>query len=152
MVMFCSSFLTKIKPRIGGCWGINTNLVLEGLPWPDLSSYKRTAVRSKMSILCACMCVCKIFFVPAQVTDVMKRTSQHRGHDLKFQNRTSHLTFDLLTEDNHQHKENPKDFCKFLINTKSVNLSTPSISALNSINIIHFHFHDAAQHMNRLVS
>ena len=96
----------------------------------------------------------------AQVTDVGKRTTQHKGHDLKLQNRTSHLTshvqiwvitFDLLTENNYQHKQNPKDFCKFLIIIKFENFCTASISAFNSINI-HFHFHDAVQHMYRLVN
>jgi hypothetical protein len=42
-----------------------------------------------MSIL---VCVCVIFFVPAQATDVKKRTSQQKGHDLKLQKRTSRLT------------------------------------------------------------
>jgi hypothetical protein len=83
--------------------------------------------------------------VLAQVTDIKKRTTQHKGHDLKLQNRTSHLhshvqiwviTFDMLTENHHQHKQNPKDFCKFLIIIKSVNLCTASTSAFNSINII----------------
>jgi hypothetical protein len=125
MFMF-SSFLTKMKPCIGGCQGINTNLV-SGLPWSDLGSHTKTDVKRKMSIL-VCVCVHVIFFVSAQVTDVRKRTSQHKGHDLKFQNRTSCLTshvqiwvitYDLLTENN-QHKKILQTFASFKSSSLSI--------------------------------